>query len=101
MNAEHFTYQSINCRTLAAIRKKTDERVKRSLASKLIHRKGEKEAIAGWNRDLVRILHIFNVRSVDPVRRLLNVSTLDGAVNGCPFDAFRSPSSPVSMSGTH
>ncbi|KAF9789802.1 hypothetical protein BJ322DRAFT_557922 [Thelephora terrestris] len=58
--------------TLAAIRKKTDERVKRSLASKLIHRKGEKEAIAGWNRDLVRILHIFNTELLMDVHSMLS-----------------------------
>ena len=29
--------------------------------------KGDKEKIAAWKQDLVRILHVFNVRSVLPV----------------------------------
>ena len=76
-----------NLRTVAATQKNTVKKGKRGMASRLIH-KSEKEAIAGWKQDLLRILQIFNVRSPDYARRSPTVSSSDGAVNGYPFDTF-------------
>jgi hypothetical protein len=48
---------------VAAIQKNTVKKGKRNMASRFIHKKSEKEAIAGWKQDLLRILQIFDVRS--------------------------------------
>ena len=64
MDARCFTHEGSNRRTMAAIQKKTVKKGKRNVASRLIHKKDDKDAIFGWKQDLVRILHIFNVRSV-------------------------------------
>ena len=37
---------------------------KRNVVSRHILAKNDKEKIAGWKSDLVRILHIFNVRYI-------------------------------------
>ena len=37
---------------------------KRKGISRYIHAKNDKDKIAGWKSDLVRILHVFNVRSI-------------------------------------
>ena len=67
MNAERFTYEGPNLRTLAAIRKEAvGKKGKRNMRSRLFHSKDNEGAIAGWKQDLVRILQIFHVRSVGP-----------------------------------
>ena len=86
---------------MAAIQKNAVKKGERNRVSRLIHKKSEKEAIAGWKQDLLRILQIFNVRSVNHARRLLIVSLSDGAVDGYPFDPFRPPPPPVSKSRIH
>ena len=60
-------YEALNRRTVASIQKNTVKRGERNTVTRLVHKKKEKEAIAGWKQDLLRILHIFNVRSVGPV----------------------------------
>ena len=65
-----------------------------------MHKKSEKEAIAGWKQDL-RILQIFDVRLVGHTRRPLIVSPSDGAVDGYPFDTFGPQPSPSSRSGIY
>jgi hypothetical protein len=40
---------------------------KRNVAIRFILAKGDKERIAAWKQDLVRVLHVFNVRSIGPV----------------------------------
>ena len=44
---------------------------KRNVISRQYHAKDDKEAIATWRLDLDRIVHVFNVCSVIPARRLL------------------------------
>ena len=66
VGAECFTDGGHNCSTVAAIQKKTAKDGKRNMASRIIHKKDDKDMIAGWKRDLDRILQIFHVRSVGP-----------------------------------
>ena len=61
--AECFTYEGPNRRTVAQIQRKAMKDGKRNMASRLIHKKDDKNAIAGWKQELDRILHIFNVCS--------------------------------------
>jgi len=46
----------------------------RGLLSWLAHAKNDKETIAAWKLDLIRILQVFNVRSLGSVRLLLIAS---------------------------
>ena len=46
------------------MRRKVDKRGKRNAALRFILAKKDKDEIAAWNQDLVRILHIFNVRPI-------------------------------------
>ena len=66
MNAECFTYEDLNLRTLAAIRKEAvGKKGKRNTRSRLFHGKDSEDGvIAGWKQDLAGILQIFHVRSV-------------------------------------
>ena len=67
-NTEGFTYEGLNRRTVAAIQKETVKMGERNMASQLLHKKEDKDMIAGWKQDLVRILHIINVRLAGPTR---------------------------------
>ena len=69
-------------RTVAEIQKNVIKQGKRNPVSRLFHAKEDKDAIAAWGKDLDRMLHIFNVRSLSPVRwELLRAPVPDGAVN--------------------
>jgi len=46
----------------------------RGLLSQVAHAKNDKETIAAWRSDLIRILQVFNVRSAGSVRRPLITS---------------------------
>ena len=63
-----------NRRTVAEIQGDIIEKGRRNLLSRLIHAKNDEEAIATWKLALNRILHVFNVRSVDLTRLLLIIS---------------------------
>ena len=54
-------------RTLAEIQRKVVKQGKRNAASRFIHAKGDKDKIAAWKQDLVRVLNVFNVRSTTSV----------------------------------
>jgi hypothetical protein len=64
---ERLTYQRLNRRMLVGIQRKVVKQGKRNALVRFILAKGDKEKIAAWKQDLVRILHVFNVGSVDPV----------------------------------
>ena len=53
---------------MAEIQKNIIKRGKRNGVSRMFHAKDEKQTIATWRSDLNRILHIFNVCSITPVR---------------------------------
>jgi hypothetical protein len=36
----------------------------RNFVSRILHSKNDKDKIAAWRYDLVRVLHVFNVRSI-------------------------------------
>ena len=72
--AERFTHRSLNRRTLAEMQRKVDKRGKRNAVSRFILAKGDKDKIAAWKQDLVRVLQVFNVCSIDPVRRSPNLA---------------------------
>ena len=56
-----------NPRTVTEIERKVVKRGQRGPLSRFILSKGDKDKIAAWNQDLVRVLHIFNVRSIRSV----------------------------------
>jgi hypothetical protein len=64
MHAERSTYQCLNRRTLAGIQRKVVKQGKRNALSRFILAKGDKDKIAAWKQDLIRVLHVFNVRSL-------------------------------------
>ena len=49
------------------MRNKIIKQGKRNAISRFLYAKVDKDQIAAWKQDLLRILHIFNVRSADPV----------------------------------
>ena len=52
----------IDCRSVAEMQRNVNKRGKRSVILRFILTKGDKDRIAGWNQDLLRVLHVFNVR---------------------------------------
>jgi hypothetical protein len=56
------------------MRRKVNKRGKRNVVFRSILAKGDKDEIAAWNQDLVRILHVFNVRSTCSCRKHGNSS---------------------------
>ena len=92
MHVEGCTYKSLHRRTVAGIQNKVIKQGRRSAVSRVFHSKNDKDAIAAWRQDLIRILQIFNVRSVDSVRQPLRNRSSDGAVDGYPRDRCGYPS---------
>jgi hypothetical protein len=78
---DDLTNRCSNYRTLAKIQGNVVKRGKRHAVSRFFHAKSDQDAITTWRRDLNRILHIFNVRSVSSIGRLLRVHLSDGAVD--------------------
>ena len=56
---------------MADIQRKIRKQGKRNVISRHLLAKNDKEKIAGWRSDLNRILHVFNVRFIGSVWRLL------------------------------
>ena len=56
-----------NRRTVAGIQRKVVKQGKRNVAIRFFLAKGDKDKIAAWRQDLVRVLHVFNVRSIDSI----------------------------------
>jgi len=69
-----FTHCDLNRRTVAEIQARIVEKRERGLLSRLAHAKNDKEAIAAWKLDLIRILQVFNVRSAGSGRAPLIAS---------------------------
>jgi len=49
-------------RTVGEIREKIIKRNERNAVSRLVHANNDKERVATWKLDLIRILQVFNVR---------------------------------------
>ena len=63
-NVECFTdYEGPDHRTAAAIQKKIIKEGKRNVASRLFRSKNDKDKVAAWKQDLLRVLQVFNVSS--------------------------------------
>jgi hypothetical protein len=52
---------------MVEMQRKVNKQGKRSMVLRFILAKGDKDKIAAWNQDLFRILHVFNVCSVDSI----------------------------------
>jgi hypothetical protein len=65
-HGERITYRCINRRTVAETQRKVVKQGKRNAVFRSIHARGDKEKIAAWKQDLVRVLHVFNVCLIDP-----------------------------------
>jgi len=59
---------------MAEIQRRIVEKRERGLFSRLAHAKNDKETIAAWKMDLIRILQVFNVCSAGPGRLSLIAS---------------------------
>ena len=66
-----FTYQRPNRRTVAAIQKKIAEQGKRNVAARVFYAKRDKDKIATWELDFIRILQVYHVRSLGSAEYLL------------------------------
>jgi hypothetical protein len=67
VHAERSADRCLNRRALVEMQMKVVKRGKRSGVVRFILAKDDKDKIAGWKQDLVRILQVFNVRSVGSV----------------------------------
>ena len=68
--AKQGTHQCPNRRSVAEMQRMVDKRGKRNPTSRFSLAKGDEDRIAAWNKDLVRLLHVFNVRSISLVVNL-------------------------------
>ena len=68
-----FAYKALNRRTVAEMQRKVIKWGKRNTVFRPFHLKDDKDAIAAWGLDLIRILHVFNVGSVTFVLQSLTV----------------------------
>jgi hypothetical protein len=62
--SQRSAYQRLDRRALTEIQRKVVRRGKRATVLRSILSKDDKEKIAGWKQDLVRILQVFNVRFI-------------------------------------
>jgi hypothetical protein len=67
-HAERSTYRLFDRRTLTKIQEKVVRQGKRNAVYRFVVSKSDKDRIAAWKQDLVRVLHVFNVRSVGSVK---------------------------------
>ena len=67
------TYRAFNHRTVEGIRKNVTQKCERSMLSRFVNAKNDKETIATWKSDLNTLLHVFNVCPVIAARILLTV----------------------------
>ena len=65
--AKQPTHGCLNRRTVTEIQKKVVKQGKRNVVLRFILTKSDKEKIAAWKQDLLRVLQVFNVCSVGPV----------------------------------
>ena len=76
-----------NGRTLAKIQEKVIKQGKRNAVHRFVLSKSDQGKIAAWNRDLARVLDVFNVRSVDLLgTHTLNSTSSDRACDRYQYD---------------
>ena len=59
------SYHALDCRTVAQIQRSAVEPKKRNPISRIFHAKKDEATIAAWRSNLDRILHVFEVRSIE------------------------------------
>ena len=91
---ERLPYLWSNRRAMAVMRSKIIKQGKRSAVSRFLHRKVDKDQVAAWKQDLLRILHIFSVCSVDRFWHSLTSFLPDRIGTQYAGDGCRSPSRP-------
>jgi hypothetical protein len=69
--AERPTHERFDHRTVIKIQGKVVKQRKRNALYRFVVSKTDKDKIAGWKEDFIRVLHVFNVRSVGSVGHLL------------------------------
>jgi hypothetical protein len=62
--AERRTHRRLDRRTVVKIQGKVVKQRKRNALYRFVVSKTDKDKIAGWKEDFIRILHVFNVRSI-------------------------------------
>jgi len=63
----YFAHCALDLRTMAGIQGRIVGKRERGLLSRVANAKNDKETIAAWKLDLIRILQVFNVRSAGSV----------------------------------
>jgi hypothetical protein len=63
-HAEWSTHRWLDCRTVTKIQEKVVKQGKRNALRRFVLSKTDKDKIAGWKQDFVRVLHVFNVRLI-------------------------------------
>ena len=58
---------TIDHRSVVEMQRNVNKQVKRNSVARFFLAKGDKDKIVAWNRDLVRVLHVFNVRSIGSI----------------------------------
>jgi len=66
-------FWSDSLRAVAAIQKRIVEQAKRNVFLRYLYARNDKEKIAAWSSDLIRVLHVFNVRYIASIRPLLTL----------------------------
>lgn len=67
VRAKCSAYRCFDRRTVAEMEKKVVKQGKRNAVSRFVLAKGDKDKIIGWKQDLFRVLHVFNVSSINSV----------------------------------
>jgi hypothetical protein len=67
LHAERPTHRRLYPRTVVKIQGKVVKQRKRNVLYRFVLSKTDKDKIAGWKQDFIRILHVFNVRSIGSV----------------------------------
>ena len=61
---------TVNHRSVVEMQRNVNKQGKRNAVVRFILSKRDKDRIAAWNQDLIRALHVFNVRSICPAANL-------------------------------
>jgi hypothetical protein len=66
-HGERSTYRRLDRRTVAKIQGKVVKQGKRNALYRFVLSKTDKDKIAAWKQDFMRVLHVFNVRVIGSV----------------------------------
>jgi hypothetical protein len=66
-HTERPTHRRLDPRTVVKIQGKVVKQGKRNVFYRFVVSKTDKDKIAGWKQDFIRVLHVFNVRSIGSI----------------------------------